>query len=118
VLGLPLVYALALQSDSVRSSDVGMVDMVRNQISDDEMIATYIDPNPSGLGRSDARLKRYGNHVWLLVSRFRHGDLTVEQLAAEYAIPVEAAEAALAFYRCNKDAIDARILLNDAAFDE
>jgi hypothetical protein len=95
-----------------------MAGMVRNQLSDDELIAAYIDPNPFGTGRADARLKRYGNRVWLLVSRFRHGDLTVEQPAAEHGIPVEAAEAALAFYRCNTDVIDARIRLNDAVFDE
>jgi hypothetical protein len=45
---------------SVGSPSVEIIAMVRYQISD-ELIATYIDPDPNGLGRSDARLKRSGN---------------------------------------------------------
>ena len=37
-----------------------------------------------------------------------------DQLARDYQLPRSAVEAALAFYRQNKDYIDARILLNSA----
>jgi uncharacterized protein (DUF433 family) len=52
--------------------------------------------------------------VWAIVSYYRqavHGDL--DRVAHDYDIPREAVEAALAYYRMHRQAIDARILLND-----
>ena len=78
-----------------------------------ELIACYIEDDPLQPGPADARLKDYGTAVWALVSyldRAVHGD--IEQAAMDYDVPVEAVQAALAYYHRHKAPIDARILLN------
>jgi uncharacterized protein (DUF433 family) len=81
-----------------------------------ELIEHYIDLNTDRYpgGRADARLREYGVPVWALIGQWQalNGDL--EQLARDYELPREAVEAALAYYRCNKEYIDARLLLNSA----
>lgn len=81
-----------------------------------QLIERYIDPHwdcyPGG--RGDARLKDYGVPVWALVGQLRAIGGDLEQLAADYELPLEAASAALAYYRRNKKYIDARLLLNAA----
>jgi uncharacterized protein (DUF433 family) len=74
----------------------------------DKLIEQYIEPNPARPGKADARLAGYGVSVWALVSYFEaaHGD--VARVAADYDVPREAVEAALAYYRRHKDVIDAR----------
>ncbi len=82
-------------------------------MDDAELIARYIEENPLRPGPADARLKDYGTAVWALVSyldRAVHGD--IEQAAMDYDVPVEAVQAALAYYHRHKAPIDARILLN------
>lgn len=74
------------------------------------LIARYIERNPDKPGVYDARLNPYGVSVWVIVSRFEavnHGDL--DEAAADYDIPREAVEAALAYYERHKAAIDAKI---------
>jgi uncharacterized protein (DUF433 family) len=52
--------------------------------------------------------------VWALIGQLSTLDGDVEQLAADYELPREAVEAALARYRRNWDFIEARLLLNRA----
>ena len=52
--------------------------------------------------------------VWALIRQLRAIGGDLDQLAADYELPREAVEAALAFYRHNKPYIDARLLLNSA----
>ena len=50
--------------------------------------------------------------MWALVGHLRAVCDDVDRVAADYELPREAVEAALAYYRRNKDLIDARLLLN------
>jgi uncharacterized protein (DUF433 family) len=86
------------------------------RLDEDRLIQEYIDPDwdryPAG--RADARLREYGVSVWTLIGHLRAIGGDVDQLAADYELPHEAVEAALAYYRQNKDYVDARLLLNSA----
>jgi uncharacterized protein (DUF433 family) len=83
-------------------------------VSAAELIERYVAEDPVRPGPAEARLAQYGTHVWAIVSYYRqavHCDL--DRVAHDYDIPREAVEAALAYYRKHRQAIDARILLND-----
>jgi uncharacterized protein (DUF433 family) len=63
-----------------------------------------------------AILAGYGVSVWALIGYLRGAHASVEQVAHDYDLPVEAVEAANAYYRRHKRLIDSRIAVNDAAF--
>jgi uncharacterized protein (DUF433 family) len=88
----------------------------KQSLSDEELIARYIDPewDRYPAGRADARLKRYGVPVWALVGQLEAIGGDLDQLAADYEVPRDVVDAAMAYYRQNKKYIDARILLNRA----
>ncbi|MGH2449074.1 MAG: DUF433 domain-containing protein [Chloroflexota bacterium] len=81
-----------------------------------ELIERYIDLNAHRYpdGRADARLRAYGVPVWALIGQLQALDGDLDQLAQDYELPREAVDAALAYYSCNKEYIDARLLLNSA----
>ena len=78
------------------------------------LIDQYIELNPNRPGGAEARLRGYGVSVWALVSYLEavHGD--VGRVAADYDLPGEAVDAALAYYRKHMDTIDARRALSVA----
>lgn len=76
------------------------------------LIAKYIEPHPSKPGRAFARVKTRGVPVWALVAFLADDFSNADEVASEYAIPREAVEAAIAYYRQNKAYIDAWLLLN------
>lgn len=84
----------------------------------DELIEQYIEENPQRPGLADARLKESGTAVWALLSYLQLAvGNKIEQAAADYGVPAEAVEAALAYYHQSpehKRVIDARIGLNAA----
>lgn len=87
-----------------------MVVVRRTEQEKADLIARYIEQDPHRPGRYNARLTPYGVAVWAIAGRFEavnHGDL--DEAAADYDIPREAVEAALAYYERNKAAIDARL---------
>jgi len=83
-------------------------------MTDDELIARWIEPNPDKAGLDEARIVGRGVEVWALVGYVEayRGDLA--RVARAFALPVAAVEAALAYYRVNKCAIDNRIAANVA----
>jgi uncharacterized protein (DUF433 family) len=81
---------------------------------EDTLIEQHIDANPRGLGPAEARLLEYGTSVWALVAYLEACGGDVEAVATDYEVPMEAVEAALAYYRRNKAIIDARLTLNSA----
>lgn len=86
-------------------------------MDDQKLIEQYIDVGTDGQDpteRADVRLRNYGVPVWAIIGQWRALDRDVEQVALDYDISREAVEAALAYYRCNKTYIDARLLLNSA----
>jgi uncharacterized protein (DUF433 family) len=82
---------------------------------DDELIARYIEENPWHPGPADVRLVDSAVPVWALAGQYQAGAGDVAQLAADYAIPCEAVEAALVYYRLHQAVIDARIAANSPA---
>lgn len=85
--------------------------------NEQQLIDRWIDLDPYR-GRAEARLKRYGNSIWVLASYWYHDAGGVDAVAKEYDLPHEAVEAAYAYYRRHKKLVDARILLNEDCFDE
>ena len=79
---------------------------------DQELIGRYIENSP--LGQADARLRESGIHVWAIIGQLRIHGGTVDEVTKDYCVPREAIEAAIAYYRRNKEYIDARLLLNSA----
>jgi uncharacterized protein (DUF433 family) len=74
----------------------------------------WIEPNPFAPGLQEAQLVEYGIPVWALIAHLRvAGD--PQRVAEDYEVPLEAVEAALAYYALHRYLIDARIALNDAA---
>jgi len=93
-----------------------MVAQDRREIRDaDELIAKWIEPDPIRGGRADARLKQFGVQVWALAGYAPLGEADPIKLAIAYDIPVEAAEAALAYYERHSVIIEARIADNSAS---
>lgn len=86
-----------------------------DRVTDDELIANYIVQDP-GMG-PDAARTTWGVPVWILIGDLRGDDASVEATAAAYELPTIAVDAALAYYRKRRDVIEARLLLNDAAFE-
>ena len=78
-------------------------------MSDDERIAQYIELNPHKPGLANARLKEYGVAVWALIGYLHAAKGDIARVATDYRLPREAVEAALAYYRKHKAAIDTRL---------
>lgn len=76
-----------------------------------DLIGRYIDTSE---GASEARLL-LGPNVWALIAYFNGGgNHDANAVAEAYDIPLEAMEAALAYYRRHKAAINGRIIVNVA----
>ena len=78
----------------------------------DELITQYIEPNPHYPGIAEARLKRYGVAVWALIGQLPARANDLAQVARDYDVPLEAVEAAYAYYQRHRAVIDARIAAN------
>ena len=83
-------------------------------MQDDTIITRYIEQNPHYASLDAARVKEYGVSVWALIAHLRAVGGDVARVAADYALPCEAVEAAIAYYRRHKNLIDARIAANAA----
>ena len=78
-----------------------------------QLITEWIEQNPHYPGPSNVRIKGYGNSVWALVGDLGAVDGDLHALAWEFDLPVEAVEAAMAYYRAHKEVIDARLAANN-----
>jgi len=88
----------------------------RTRLNEEQLIRRHIDPDWDRYpgGRADARLRDSGVPVWALVGHLRAVGNDVDRVAADYELPREAVDAALAYYRRQKSLIEARRLLNTA----
>ncbi len=82
-------------------------------MDDAALIERYIEPNPNKHGKANAWLRDYGIAVWALVGYWMAVKGDVDQVAADYGLPLEAVQAALAYYRRYKCLIDDRLGLED-----
>jgi uncharacterized protein (DUF433 family) len=92
--------------------------VVSTKLSDDELIERYIEPNPHGRGRANARVIPSWVPVWALIGNLPASNYDPRDLADAYKISVEEVEAALAFYRRYAWLIDARLEMNAGTRDE
>ncbi len=84
---------------------------MQTQSRSDALVAAYIEQNPNRFGTDEARLKGYGVAVWAIIGYWKGaGDLT--ETTEGYDVPIEAVEAALAYYDRHGDIIDARLDAN------
>ena len=86
-------------------------------MNEQELIARHIEPDSCRSAPHEARLVEHGVSVWALVAYLDVVNGDVRQVAEDYDVPVEAVQAALAYYHRHKDLIDARIALNAADGD-
>lgn len=80
-----------------------------------DLIDRWIVPSPYYAGPQQARLVEHGVSVWALIAHLRvvGGDLV--RVAEDYGLPLDAVEAAMAYYQEHQSLIDAQIALNAAA---
>lgn len=83
-------------------------------MTEDELIAKYVEVDP-WRGLHKAWLADSGVPVWALVGSLPAAGDDLVEVASAYDVPLEAAEAAMAYYRRHKALIDAWLLLNEAA---
>ena len=81
-------------------------------IQEEHLIERYIELNPHKPWVAEARLKDYGIAVWALIGYLPAVGGDVARAAADYEIPREAVEAALAYYHRHQALIDARLAAN------
>jgi uncharacterized protein (DUF433 family) len=83
-------------------------------MAEQELITRYVEQHPRKRGVAEARLAESKIAVWALVGYLRMVDGDIARVAADYDLPREAVDAALAYYRQHRAAIDARLAANGA----
>jgi len=83
----------------------------------DQLIGQYIERHPYRSSVADAWLPRYGYSVWILIDALEAEGGDLQHVADGYNIPVDAMQAALAYYFRHKEAIDTRMKANTLEFD-
>lgn len=84
----------------------------RTAADEERLIDAYIEPDPNRPGADRARIKGYGMNVWALIGEYNATAGDIAAVAGAYDVPVEVVDAALAYYRRHKDAIDCRLAAN------
>ena len=77
-----------------------------------QLIARWIEPHPWKGGAAEARLKVGKVSVWAIIGHLGGEDGDVRRVADDYDVPIEAVEAALAYYREHRAVIDDRLAAN------
>ena len=77
-----------------------------------QLIARWIEPHPSKGSAAEARLKDSKIAVWAIIGQLRAEGRDVPRVAEDYEVPVEAVEAAPAYYDQHRAVIDDRLRAN------
>lgn len=80
-----------------------------------QLIKAHVEPHPAKPGEVFWRLKQSQVPVWAIVAALFPDLSNKAQVAADYQISEEAIDAAWAYYQQHRAAIDAWLLLNNAA---
>ena len=81
-------------------------------MSTNQLIARWIEKDPSRPGPANARITDHGASVWALIGYLRAVGDDSSRVAHDYALPDEAIAAAIAYYKRNRAVIDARLTAN------
>ena len=79
-----------------------------------ELIARWIQPDAHDANPAEAVLAEYGVPIWALIGHLRVVDGDVAEVAADYEVPCEAVDAAVAYYHKHQHLIEARLTANAA----
>ncbi|HEX5505100.1 MAG TPA: hypothetical protein VFW96_20965 [Thermomicrobiales bacterium] len=79
-----------------------------------QLLARWIEPDPYSDDPAEVRLVGSGVHVWAIIGYLPAVNQDLAQAAADYAVPREAVEAAVASYAGHCCPIDARLAANAA----
>lgn len=85
-------------------------------IKSEELISRWIEANPHKQGEAEAWVLPAHVSVWALIAQLELDGWDLTGVADWYELPVEAVEAAAAYYRRHRAEIDARIARNRAFF--
>jgi uncharacterized protein (DUF433 family) len=81
---------------------------------EEDLVARWIIENPNRPGADDVWLRDFGVPVWALIGHLRATGGSTAEVAVDYEVPVEAVNAALAYYELHRSLIDERLAANDA----
>ncbi|MPZ13635.1 MAG: DUF433 domain-containing protein [Chloroflexi bacterium] len=82
----------------------------------DELMLKWIEPDAELRDPARARVRVHGVPVWAIVGYYRAVDQSVERVAMDYDLPLDAVEAVLAYYREHRRSVDARLAAHEAFF--
>ena len=82
-------------------------------VEQQQLIDRWIEQDPYKRGPADVRTTE-GVHVWALIGYLPAVGNDIAQTARDYELPVEAVEAAVAYYETHREVIDGRLEANDA----
>ncbi len=85
-----------------------------NTINRTDLIQQYIEQNPHKTGAAEARLVESGISVWALIGYYEAVGRDAATVAHDYHIPIEAVQAALAYYEAHPVEIAVRLAENAA----
>ena len=80
-----------------------------------DLIARHVEADPNRPGPGDVRLVASAVPVWTVIGQLLASGWRIDEVAADYAIPAEEVAAAIAYYRQNRGAVDARLAANSGA---
>ena len=84
-----------------------------NADAEQALIERWIEPDL--MSPAEMRLAGSGIHLWAIIGATCGQDEYIQQVAQDYAIPIDAVRAAHAYYRRHPVQIDARVEANAAA---
>ena len=76
---------------------------------DDRLISAYVKIDPHISNEAEVRLAGSLIHVWAIVAQLKVNDFDVSQTARDYGISEIEVQAAHAYFRRHREAVDARI---------
>lgn len=77
-----------------------------------DLVARHVEADPNRPGPGDVRLVGSAVPVWAVIGQLAATGWRIDEVAVDYAIPLVEVKAALAYYRTNGGAIDARLAAN------
>ena len=83
---------------------------------EEQLVARWIEPNPQRAGVAEAWVLPGCVSAWVIIGQLKLEYWKAEVVAGEYELPLEAINAAIAYYHRHQDAIDTRIAESRAFF--